>query len=415
MAKPGRLNVVAGTALWATLATGALANASPPGSTTVLRAAEDFCRRQLGYEASFARARRFAAQARFQQARQSLEALRACFPQDYQLRLQLGWYAFSARDYAAARDHYRAALTLSPADRAARLGLAWTSLRLGQRPAAHALFSALATEFPEDRSLGLALRASGSQLWLWPQANVGVLYYPDHPFKSWGLENSVGLAVGAEALWFKARYRHTHFWLRGEQLALAGLPSADFSHHELYLATSWDRPRWGFGLRYGLIVDGSATYGTVHQLGLGGRLELLGELSVESSVSFYPDRPVLSVAAADTLRWGAFYLRPEALLGLVDRGVYGAGGGALGVAFSRLGLELGARAGELRRFTMLQRELSYDTPDRLLGSAWFLLDLRMGRWQLGLRYAIDRLASSALGGTSAESTSHYGGLSLALH
>ncbi|MCB9688352.1 MAG: tetratricopeptide repeat protein [Alphaproteobacteria bacterium] len=298
---------------------------------------------------------------------EELEALRARYPQDYALALEVGWLAFQEGRYALAEEAYTDAATLSGGSRDAVLGLAWTRQRLGDRRGALALLDQLDADDPAVAELRAATRDPAYAVLLaggaWTALPSG----------------DGGPATSATEVRAGASGRSAHLGggavlvVTQTPLDVGALDVATWGHADAGSALG------GVELVGALFVDpnGDLTPGGV--IGGVARWSPWGDGRLEASWT-HPrgELPqVVRLSPSWFLPFGPIGVEPLAAVQLTDGEVLPSGGGTLWLVTRPLALWAGGRGGPQQSVTLLRLRASAAWPDRETAGAW--AGLRLGR------------------------------------
>lgn len=297
---------------------------------------------------------------------EELLELRARFPQDYALALEVGWLAFEAERYDLAEAAYTDAAQLSGGSRDAVLGLAWTRQRTGDREGARELLDSLDADDPAVEDLREALRAH-SRATLTAGGAYTALPPGDGPAAS-STEVRVGAAEHGAHVGGGAAVVVTQ-----TEMDVGALDVATWLHADAGGTLG------GVELVGSLFLDpnGDLTPGGV----LGGiaRWSPWGDARVEASWTHtrgdLPD--VTRISPSWWLPFGPLGVEPMAAVQLTDGEVLPSGGGTLWLVSQPAGLWAGGRVGPQQSVTLLRLRASAAWPDRETGGLW--TGLRLGR------------------------------------
>jgi hypothetical protein len=337
-----------------------------------------------------------AQQRQFRTAIQTLERILAEYPQDFALRLELGWLAFQAEDWTAAGAYYRSAAELSPEALEPRLGIAWTQLRSGDPEAAQTAFRSILAQAPEHASAkqGLALCETSPGLALSAGGALGFLTRSGIPGWKFGGSIAAGLGLTTASDWAAgATYRYSYFPQPG-QPGMGSGRGAGFSQHEVYLATGYTGPRVGVLGQYAYQYDGSATGGQAHVVGLSGRHSWQAvALLLDISDSLYSDRNILRLAPSLDLALGATLVLQPTLALQYTRGDW-LPNVALRIVFQWDGgsIWLGGKLGEEERPAYLHTPAIYNIDERIAWGTHLGLQFAIGQIHLGLAWELSALS-----------------------
>lgn len=276
---PRRRSAAWGRRLAASLALGTVLLASPVAKA-------DF------YDEAFARASARERDGDLAGAAGELELLLALglYPQDYDLPLRLGAIHLRRGHLADAERAYRLALSRSPDGIEAMAGLALTFSRTNRCDEASTLFARVQASAPEyAASLQAISGCVGTKaLWVTPALSIDTLFYRGSSAKSAAVGGTVGLDLAHRTGFHGGgTYRYLEF------LGTSTGPLATWAQHEGHFRTGYSVPRFGLGLRYAVVHDGSELMGTSHHGGVDVRYSPLGDLRLSASVSAYSDLTVL--------------------------------------------------------------------------------------------------------------------------
>jgi tetratricopeptide (TPR) repeat protein len=375
------------------------------------------------YAERFEQARRLEAEGRFGDAADALEPLTLEYPDDYTLSLQLGWLYYRDRDLERAESSYRRAVEVSNGAQAARLGLAWTLLELGEVDDAEALFRQLLAESPDLALARTGLSRIQRDHRIHTDARFAYITHSGHAFRGSGWAITAGLEIPFARQWVTTgHFRFTHLdnaspasSTAGSTPALAatgpgggggggpgggggsggpgrpgggngggfagtGAGVGDYGQEEVYVSSGIRRPGWGLLGHFAYVHDQGEFMDDLFALGMSGRISQAGDLSLEASVTLYPDDPFVRVSPSWRIDLGhGFHIRPGASLQVVqDAEVLGNGFVEAGWEGRRGALWVGGKGGPERRPTYLLLPLVFNLNDDIRWGVWAGAALRLG-------------------------------------
>ncbi len=356
------------------------------------------------YEQRFAEATRLEQSGDMDGAVERLETLLPDYPQDFALRLQLGWLCFRLERYPDAAEHYRHARSLSPESDDAANGLAWSLLRQGERSAAREIFLEVLARSPDSATAPDGELLSRVQHRL--SAGIGAIV---HRYGGHGSRDSAvgsvlwGQGVLWDALLLGGAWRYTRFSARYEAAngAWSDTVETEYAQHEGSIYVGYAGERFGATLHYGYADGAGEDAFAVHYAGAMGRLTTWGTLRLEASGSRYDAFGAWRVAADYALPVAdGLTLRPGAAWQNVDGENLGNASLGLESNLGALRLSLGGRYGLEKMPLYLAQAVVYNSDDAIRYGAWAGVGYRFDSGiDLSGGYELQRLESEGDSGT----------------
>lgn len=350
------------------------------------------------YDDAFGRSAAHEGRGDLDAAARELEAILPEYPQDYTLPVRLGWLRARQGHHAEAERRYRAALAVSPGVPEALLGLGWALARQGRCEEARAVFQQVAARRPDLLSSreGLALCAPQPSWSFVPGVAFQGQFFPSHPFKTYGVGGDLSLDV----------YHRGGFFLGGQARYLQVFGTDQYELYtwdqiEGYFGVGYRAPKWGIGLHYAVLYDGSGLFGITHHGGLSTRWSPFGDISLVASASRYPDMSVLRAE----LGWKipialGFSVRPGGSVIWTNPETMGSGSLTLFYEREAVAIWLGGKYGPEMRPAYLPLGVVYNTPDYVRWGLWAGFSVNVWReLRIHTKYALDRMEVDDSSGT----------------
>lgn len=362
------------------------------------------------YAATLDEAAALAGAGRHAEAMAILTPLQMDYPQDYGLHLQLGWYAYNAGDWQAAKRYYGDAVAISDGAIEALLGLGWTLVEMRERDGAIAAFERLLIAEPRHGGAleGLARARDLRAVSLTPWGALSTQLYGGGVPRDYAVGVAVALpaTLGEHAL-LQATYRFTRVAVSTPAAATAqrfGRRESGSTwygtQHELHLSAGASFAALGVAAHYSFATERPAsTQAAVHIAGASLRLSGWSDLVLEGSYSFYGDVEVLRVAPA----WrvpvpGGFAITAVGAVQRFDRSVLGSGALTLTYGDEHRGVHVGGKLGREQRPVYLFQPSIYNISEPMTGGAFAGASLPLSaEWALHLAYEFHRLELSGGG------------------
>lgn len=329
------------------------------------------------------------------------------YPQDYALRLQMGWIYFNAGRYEEAARAYREALHRSPDAAAALTGLGWSLARLDRCEEAEHHFEHALRVLPIDAAAHDGLTFCAARLraavvdprWsAWARVGGGVAHFQGHSFRTETFSAAVtGDVRHRSGVFFGASYRFAPSLTRDSAIV------PPWNQHEAYARLGWANRRFGAMATYAALHETSGFQGTSHHVGLWGRFSAFGDLTLDASASVYQAFSVLRLAPSWRIPViGGFSVVPGGAVQRADKAVQASASLTL-LLKGRVGLLfLGGKYGAELRPAYLPLGAVFNYADPVKWSAWAGGAVKLGpRLRLDAGYAIDRLTPAANTSTGA--------------
>lgn len=320
------------------------------------------------------------------------------YPQDYELPLRLGAIHLRRGQLADAERAYRFALSRSPNGIEAMAGLGLTLARTNRCDEASSLFARVQASAPEYAASMQAISGcvGVKALWVTPALSIDTLFYRRSRAKSAAVGGTVGLDLAHRAGFHGGgTYRYLEF------LGTSTGPLAAWAQHEGHFRAGYSVPRFGLGLRYAVVHDGSGLMGTSHHGGVDLRYSPFGDLGLSASASAYSDLAVLRAEPSWRIpvAWG-LSLRPALGIEWAKPTTYVSGSLTALFHHEPIDLWFGGKGGpELRPAYMMVNAI-YNIREEVEFGIFAGGSVNVGAaFRIHAKYSMDRLKSTTNGST----------------
>jgi hypothetical protein len=335
-----------------------------------------------------------AVQARkFEDAERLIRTTLRKYPNDYALTLKLAWVELQWEHYSDAEHAYRTASFLSDGSLDARVGLGWTLIQQERcRAGIEIMQSVLAEEPDENATRGIWTCAERERLHgtIWGALSGSL--YQNHPWLD-----------AAEAGFLAFSLRPTRTFEIGSGYRVSRLIASDvripgFTQHEVYVNTGIIGKHVDLLGQGALIWGGDAVVGGSRHVGTTLRLkfsnEVLREVVVDATGSFYRDLWVISLAPSTTITWGHLSLTAGVSAQQFEHDTLVSASLTPALTFGDFSFWIGGKYGPEYRAAYLSQLAVFNAADRSLWAALAGARIRTSaQWSLFVSYALLGLES----------------------
>jgi hypothetical protein len=330
---------------------------------------------------------------RFSSAERTIRTALHKYPNDYALTLKLAWVQFQSGHYVEAERTFRTASTLSDGALDARVGVGWALIQQERCEAGVAVMRDVLAEEPDenaDRGIWTCAERERVHGTIW--GALGGSLYQRHPWLD-----------SAEAAFMAFSLRPTRKFEVGGAYRISHLFASDiripgFTQHEIYAEAGLIGKHVDLLGQGALIWSGDAVVGGSRHVGSTLRLKylsnVLSELLLDVTGSFYHDLWVIGVAPSATLTLGAFSLTAGVSVEQFQHDTLLSASLTPALALGDVSFWVGGKYGPEYRAAYLSQFAVFNAADRSLWAALAGMRIRTSaQWNLFISYALLGLES----------------------